>query len=260
MTKKQIYRFLHFLPLVAILGIITLIWYDSIVIILLILFLPVTAILIASTVFAIIYGIKSGGAHAKAIIAMCAIDFIALVLLVIIGTRDDYGCDVSRMNKHYQENKEKLEDLTHYVKSALNKDTHIYLEFEGRRVSIFHVDTSSHWDVSNSIRLLQMNRAGLDEDEFKTIRKKLKDVDCISVETFDDYCDIGYKRVYFGKYDFRIFSRDLTDEEKKYYLGNLEFIPLNRRVIFKYSGGAIGAQTFGSDYREQYLKENPPDW
>ena len=107
MTKKQIYRFLHFLPFVAILGIITLIWYDPIVIILLIVLFPVTAILIASAVFAIMYGIKSGGAHAKAIIAMCAIDFIALVLLITIGTRDS-GVDASKMNKYYQQAKKIL--------------------------------------------------------------------------------------------------------------------------------------------------------
>ena len=260
MTKKQIYRFLHFLPFVAILGIITLIWYDPIVIILLIVLFPVTAILIASAVFAIMYGIKSGGAHAKAIIAMCAIDFIALVLLITIGTRDS-GVDASKMNKYYQENKEKLEDLTRYVKSALNnKDTYIYLEFAGRGVSIFHVDSCSHWNVSNSIRLLQMSRAGLDEDEFNTIRKKLKDVDCISIKTCDDFCDIGYKREWLWEYVLRLYSRDLMEDEKKYYLKYSQFIPLDRRVIFIFEGGAIGPQTFGPEYKEQYLKDNPPDW
>ena len=66
-----------------------------------------------------------------------------------------------------------------------------------------------------------MSEVGLDEEEFQSIKKRLKVIGCIQIEThFPEYCNIGYKRVWWGMY-----------------------------------GGAAGPDTFSKEVKEKFLKK-----
>ena len=141
------------------------------------------------------------------------------------------------------------------------------LEFEHGEISIFHVlgknDSlrSNNWDVHSKDRIGSlMNVVGLNDEELKNIRRKLKKLGCISVETattHSDFVDIGFRRVDMGMYSYRIYSRPMNAEEKKEYDEDPMFIPYTDRVVFEYGGGAVGPQTFGEEIKEEFMKKHP---
>ena len=49
----------------------------------------------------------------------------------------------------------------------------------------------------------------------------------------------------------------MTPEEKKRYMDDPMFIPYNDSVVFKYGGGAVGPQAFGSELKEDFMKRHP---
>ena len=99
------------------------------------------------------------------------------------------------------------------------------LEFEHGEISIFHVlgknDSlrSNNWDVHSKDRIGSlMNVVGLNDEELKNIRRKLKKLGCISVETattHSDFVDIGFRRVDMGMYSYRIYSRPMNAKRKR---------------------------------------------
>ena len=194
----------------------------------------------------------------------------ALILLVgaffISPTRLGNRCDPDIMAEHYDKYNSELRDLIDYTNQSLDKGAEMRLEFEHGDISIFHVRKndsawSCNWDVHSKEKtdsLMQV--VGLSHEELKNIRRKLKKLDCISIETpntHSDYAEIGFRRVDMGKYSYRIYNRPLNDEEKKKYLDDPMFIPYTDRVVFEYGGGAIGSQSFGEEIKEEFMKKHP---
>ena len=171
------------------------------------------------------------------------------------------------MAEHYDKNKSELQELINYTNPSLDKGAQMQLEFEHGEISIFHVlgknDSlrSNNWDVHSKDRIGSlMNVVGLNDEELKNIRRKLKKLGCISVETattHSDFVDIGFRRVDMGMYSYRIYSRPMNAEEKKEYDEDPMFIPYTDRVVFEYGGGAIGPQSFGEEIKEEFMKKHP---
>ncbi len=267
MKATTIYKILHFIPLLAILGMIAIVWSDPFLGSLLLVGMGLIVIaIIVLAVFGVIYGIKTGGVHAKAIIGTCVIIVIAFILLVTVGI-PNYGCDPFKMKKYFEKNGNKLYELVDYTRNLIENpeqlDSLCYREMHNG----FFIGLDSKFKLSPdclnnsySSQTEYCNEIGLNMNEFETIKSKLKKAGCLHINIFREFCDVGYKSVGFGMYSFRIYSRDLTDEEKSQYMEDYCFIPYNRRVLFEFGGGAVGPQQFGSEYKEQYLKDNPPDW
>lgn len=47
-------------------------------------------------------------------------------------------------------------------------------------------------------------------------------------------------------------------EEKKEYLEDPMFIPYTDKVLLMYGGGAIGPQSFGKEFKEEFMKKTSP--
>ena len=138
------------------------------------------------------------------------------------------------MAEHYDNNKSELQELIDYTNHSLYKGAEMRLEFEHDGISIFHVKRndsiwSCNWDVSSDEKIDSlMQVVGLDQEELKNIRRKLRKLGCISIETattHSDYADIGFRRVGLGKYSYRIYNRSMNPEEKKEYDEDPMFIP-----------------------------------
>lgn len=195
----------------------------------------------------------------------------AIIILIgayfISPTRLGTICNPDVMVEHYDKNKPGLQELIDYTSQSLDKGAQMQLEFEHGKISIFHVmgknDSiwSCNWDVHSEDRIDSlMQVVGLNHEELKNIRRKLKKLGCISIDMENrhfDFIDIGFRRVDLGMYSFRIYNRPLYVEEKKKYLEDPMFIPYTDKVLLMYGGGAIGPQSFGEDIKEEFMKKYP---
>ena len=195
----------------------------------------------------------------------CAI-ILLLVAFFISPTRFGTRCNPDIMAEHYDKNKSGIQELIDYTNQSLDKGASMHLEFKHGKISIFHVtgkdgSCSSNWDVRSEDRIDSlMQVVGLNHEELDNIRRKLKKLGCISIETpntFADYNVIGFRRVDLGKYSYRIYNRPMNAEEKKEYDEDPMFIPYTDRVVFEYGGGAIGPQSFGEDIKDGFMKKHP---
>lgn len=194
-------------------------------------------------------------------------------IIVLIGayyispTRLGTRCNPDIMAEHYEKNKSGIQELIDYTNHSLDKGAQMELEFEHGDISIFHIveknDSiwSNNWDVDSEDKInTLMQKVGLDHEELDNIQRKLKKNGCISIETettHSDYVDIGFRRVALGMYSYRVYNRPLNAEEKKEYLEDPMFIPYTDKVLFMYSGGAVGPQSFGGEMKENFMKKHP---
>ena len=194
------------------------------------------------------------------------------VIIILVGayfiSPAKFGnkCNPDIMAEHYDNNKSELQELINYTNHSLDKGAEMRLEFGHGGISIFHVKRndsiwSCNWDVSSDEKIDSlMQVVGLDHEELKNIRRKLRKLGCISIKTattHSDYADIGFRRVGLGMYFYRIYSRPMNAEEKKEYDEDPMFIPYTDRVVFEYGGGAIGPQSFGEEIKEEFMKKHP---
>jgi len=92
--------------------------------------------------------------------------------------------------------------------------------------------------LDSLLALTPLNRSNLQE-----LRNYLDKANCISISN-RDICEIGYARSGMGKYSYLIFDNALSDEEKKQYSNDCEYIFYKNNIVLEYGGGAIGAQCF----------------
>ncbi|MBO7563165.1 MAG: hypothetical protein J6T04_09830 [Bacteroidales bacterium] len=269
MKAKTIYKILHFIPLWAILGIIAIAWSDPFFnLIFIVAFGPIVLAILVFAVLSVIFGIKAGGMHAIAIISLCVVIVIAFVLLLTVRI-PNYDCDPFKMKKFYEKNGNKLNELVQYSLNSAENRQLLDSAGNGKYRNNCFIGRDSKYVISeqllhdsNSVYLedIGFDKVGIEKEEFESIKRRLINTGCQNIEISADYCDVGYKYVGLGLYSFRIYSRDLTEEEKKSYMDDPCFLPYNRRVLFEFGGGAVGPQSFGAWEIDEYLKDNPPDW
>ncbi|MBO7200265.1 MAG: hypothetical protein J6V54_02605, partial [Bacteroidales bacterium] len=186
-----------------------------------------------------------------------------VLLLVIVFSQS--GCTPDKMAKHYDAHCDDMEELHNYVKTAIDDSCSIDLEFDGKRAGIFHVSDASgeyqnHWnEEAELLKDSLMTLVGLSEEEYKNIRKQLKDMDCLGIkfsQLSSDRMTIYFCREGMGRYSYNIYSRPLTEKEKCNAIEDLALIPYNEYCIFEYGGGAIGPQTFTTEEKEEFMKRN----
>lgn len=190
------------------------------------------------------------------------VNIVLLTFALIIDARSDCNPDI--MAKHYDEYHTNMKDLHSYMKDAIDDSCSIVIEFEKKEPGIFHIakgkEYSQHWN-EDAIRLKDslMAAIGLTSEECNTIRKKLKQMECIGIE-YSQYTpeeiQIHFRRVGMGRYSYNIYSRPLTEEEKCKSIEDYALIPYNEHCIFEYGGGAIGPQTFTIEEKEKFMKHN----
>ena len=191
------------------------------------------------------------------------------ILIILTGffifapINEEKPCNPDIMAEYCHEHEQEMRELIAYANQSLEPGARMKLGLEKGKVKIFHVCSKNdsvwlynHYPKNEGL----MKTVGLDEEEYNNICKKLKDMGCFSIETHTthvDYATIGFRRVGFGMYSFVIYTRPMTPEEKKRYMDDPMFIPYNDSVVFKYGGGAVGPQAFGSELKEDFMKRHP---
>lgn len=153
--------------------------------------------------------------------------------------------------------------LKDFFNRIVPKDYSIYIEFKSPE-KILHLDESidfwvskkdsssdsiidifQEWSVELKSKKLDslLNLTPLTRTDLQALKGYLDKAKCISV-TNGNICDIGYARSGMGKYSYLIFDKPLSDDEKKNYNNNCEYIFYKDNIVLVYGGGAIGAQCF----------------
>ncbi|MBQ6725149.1 MAG: hypothetical protein IJQ89_01090 [Bacteroidales bacterium] len=195
----------------------------------------------------------------------CGVATILFFVAYMILQNPETNCDPDIMAEHYEEHKSEMKELCAYMQSALADSTAVTLEFKHNRLKIFHVtlphvdDAIRFWDEEARYnREEQMRRAGLTEEEYDGIRKRLKSIGCIGIGSsrFDsDVTEIWFRRANMGMYSYYLFNRPMTDEEREEAFSDCAKIMYNDSTVFCHAGPAFGSDCFPQ--REKYLKKYP---
>ena len=170
-----------------------------------------------------------------------------------------------RMATHYEKYNVEMQELSEYVKNAIDDSCYVWAVFDkdgiyNYRVQLPNSDNVMNiWDYPNTDSV--MNLIGLDKAEIDVIHKKLDSIKCIGIEYSykKDRIDINWRYNGFNLLSFEIFNNPMTDSEKEYALKCAECgVPYNDHVIFHNYGGAIGTLDFSSENRDRYLEKHKP--
>ena len=170
-----------------------------------------------------------------------------------------------RMATHYEKYNVEMQELSEYVKNAIDDSCYVWAVFDkdgiyNYRVQLPNSDNVMNiWDYPNTDSV--MNLIGLDKADIDVIHKKLDSIKCIGIEYSykKDRIDINWRYNGFNLLSFEIFNNPMTDSEKEYALKCAECgVPYNDHVIFHNYGGAIGTLDFSSENRDRYLEKHKP--
>lgn len=165
------------------------------------------------------------------------------------------------MEKHYKEYGGRMEQIYRNLYNKMTSGCSVEIEFEHGDVSIFHFsngngEMDSNWDPSEEKIDSLLIQSGLDRNSLIWLQKELDEIGCISIsmQTVPDapFC-VGFRRVGMGKYDYQIYHRPLSSDEKKKINESDASIVYSPFVVFEYGGGAIGSQSFIG--KDEYLKK-----
>lgn len=171
------------------------------------------------------------------------------------------------MAQNYEEHQSKMESLVNYARNACDTNCFITIEWKWTgEIDRFHVQVDGHpdynWDVSNDKRDSLIALAGLTKEELKIIRKKMKDCNCIWLETSNcgenPYSNLGFKRVGMGAYSYYIFDTVPSDSIQNNLAKAPSCIRYNERVFFEYGGGAFGPDSFSPAIKQKFLEQHKP--
>jgi len=220
---------------------------------------PVIPVLLIASVIVLVKGIKAGGTHKKLILGSFGIILLGVALLFLVRM-PAYGCDPDKMAKHYEKTKGAMDELIYLTKSTLDEGDDISMNIQyGTEVQLFQNSGNSSPEESELLDTPDDSGSKLNKEDFEPIKKKLKDIGCISIYShFPDFCDIAYKSVGFAVYSYRVYLSPMTEEQMQAALTDARYIPYNDRVLFVFGGGAAGPQGFSKEYKEEYLKNHPP--
>ena len=256
----------------AVLSIITLtlvgLWIADFVVILIIsilfwLYIPVLIIAVISFFQSLRFNTK----HKKILMGL---HLFNITLFAFLWFYPGNKCDADIMETHYLKYSKRMDELYRSVYDRLPLETGIEIEFEHGGVSMFHVaDTtgvwSCHWDPSEEQTDSLLQQSGLDRKFLSDLKRRLKDIDCISIEIKanpDSPYTIGFRRIDMGKYSYRIYRKPLSpDAQKEIQEDDYTSIVFSPYVVFEYGGGAIGVQNFiGKEaYLNKKKRRNEPD-
>ena len=177
-------------------------------------------------------------------------------------------CDADIMGKHYEKHRTEMEELHRYVKTSVADSCGIILEFDGNKLNRFQVhdilnDKYAAWWKKDALQLKDslMTVTGLTDEEIDGIRQRLKSMGCIGIQYSQanpEYMSIMFRYVGFVLYNYNIYSRPMTDEEKRDAMKYPEYIPYNEYCTFEFMGGAIGPQSWGNEAKNDYLNQHQP--
>lgn len=183
---------------------------------------------------------------------ICLICFLVMFFMIASAAGFfDKNYSVSDLKEEYFSKETEIKSLINYYNKIKPENYSVDIEFEDddilNRLTVVSKDSSKviyqNWNVNRSV--LQTaelkDLVGWDESEIITLKNKLDEANCISVEEGEPL-KIGFKRSGMGMFSFNIFQEINT--ERNEYNNGCEYILVNRHLALQYGGGAIGSQCF----------------
>ncbi|MCE3255783.1 MAG: hypothetical protein K0R25_1277 [Rickettsiaceae bacterium] len=188
----------------------------------------------------------------KKLIKIIALAFVlllvAIILVIAVAMWPSQPLKES-LKKNYEIHKEEITDLKHYFESITdNGKIKVSIEYKWNGIDhlcangdCFH-SSDENKDSLNKI----ISELGWNNETIKTLRKKLKAANCISISNniLRQGLQVGFKRRGMGMYFYVVFDKDLTEEEIKKFSNDCDFIYYKNNIVLEYGGGVIGPQCF----------------
>lgn len=218
--------------------------------------LLILAVIVACISF--ICSLRCNSRHKKVLLIL---NVVNILLFSFLFFNPSNRCDADVMEKHYKEYGERMEQIYRNLYNKMTPGCSVEIEFEHGDISIFHFsngsgEMESNWDPSEEKIDSLLVQSGLDRNSLIWLEKELDEIGCISIsmQTVPDapFC-VGFRRVGMGKYDYQIYHRPLSSDEKKKINESEASIVYSPFVVFEYGGGAIGSQNFIG--KDEYLKK-----
>ena len=184
--------------------------------------------------------------------------FLLLTVLFSCNEREYTNKDVI---DNYEKKQKEITELKNYYNSIVPKNKFVEIEFDGNnhlfRLGIYSIDTVTkqlvlpgflEWDLNtHSNKVLDaIENVGWNQQTLKTIKQKLDDADCISIESGEPI-KIGFQRRSLGKYYYLVFGKPLSDSLKTFYNRYCAYSLYNDKVVFEWGAGAIGSGCYPSN-------------
>jgi hypothetical protein len=158
------------------------------------------------------------------------------------------------MAENYELHKEEIIDLTNYFKSITDGGkVKAYIEFSWGSVDRLCAGgdcfSSSDKNKDNLHRIA--SKLGWNDKTLKTLKKKLKAANCISITNNflrNGLFDVGFERGWFETYVYTIFDKDLatdlTEEEFKKFTNDCDQSYYKDNIVFSFNAGGTGPNCF----------------
>lgn len=177
-------------------------------------------------------------------------------------------CDAALMEKHFKIHHNDMYDLVKYVRSSLDDSCSIILLYRNEEVRKFSIGNKrDHRDCTSIISKQELEtvlqNAGLSMQELAVIQEKMHKAGIIGIEIYknpnDGWMDcksvLQYRWHGVNIYQFALYDRHLTKEEKREALLLHQFILYNDSVVFESYGSYPGGRGFSDkdEYQSRHV-------
>ena len=185
--------------------------------------------------------------------ALFVLDSVALVFLIAYLTigNAQQRCDADIMERHLAKKQDAMLAAIDYTHQALAKDSRVTIEFHHGKVETFYINNGTYSAIDEADLQQKMRFVGLTKEEMRNIRRLLRQAGCIGITTHTDYTELWYRRIGFGLYSYRFYSKPIPHDKRNEMMNDCSLIPYNDTVVFEYASGAIGSICFAE--KEEYL-------
>lgn len=176
---------------------------------------------------------------------------------------------VEYMAETYEEHSAELKELIIYTDEACDSACYLRLEWEGRTLASCSYayrpnDLSQKGGGRGKEAILQ--ETGITHEELENIRKMAKKCNCIGIEIdkrvkrvaeeeMGCYSDvvhlINFQRRGMGMYSFQLFDEGIDSTQANEIADDTHTIRYNDSTYFLFEGGAIGTNSWDSDYKQE---------
>ncbi|MBR1774555.1 MAG: hypothetical protein IJ759_03420 [Bacteroidales bacterium] len=191
----------------------------------LLLFLTIPATVISIIALCQSFSFKTHRHTAVFSLNMLNIILIAVFYFAILPHRD---CDEYIMEDNYTKHYAEMSELKNYFKNAIDRNKSVRME----------------WSLKYNTKIKDYDSLGLTKQEVKTIKKKLRKINCQGIEGGKHNVKILFKRVDSGVYYYNLSDSVFDLQQINKIKKDCSSILLNDSVYFSRVGGAIGNYCF----------------
>ncbi|MBO5632577.1 MAG: hypothetical protein J5965_26280 [Aeriscardovia sp.] len=202
----------------------------------------------------------------KVVLSLHILNIVIWVLFYLFLPKPD-PCDAALMEKHYVNYRNDMYDLVNYVRSSLDDSCSINLEYRNDKIREFAIEINSESKdctcIENKKELEAiLNLAGLSIQELTEIQEKMHKAGIIGIDIdknpksgwIGGKSTLLYRWYGVNRYQFALYDRPLTEQEKHDALLIKQYILYNDSVVFESYGGYPGQRGF-PDKEQFQMKE-----